>query len=325
MLASARWVSWRAQRRFSLQTEISGYQIGAFTLDLDNNIVLDARGETVEIPTRGLQFLTELARHYPNPVSKASLHKTLWPDRQVSDWALSRLVSDTRLLLQDDGKQQGLIKTSHGIGYSLRQCKELPRKGGSDATKDATPEGWLRVKSMRLYFVFLAIILLASVQLYGVIKHRQLVGAMEQIARYQEAAFKAFQAQSTRRDELVDMVTTRLGVQKGREYEKFISYYYPHFNREERFVFDQIRAITESSLYQNNKAIYLLLERNPEIFREIPAAQALFNHLTFWLNKYRSVFLKRKDLGVLYAGVEDGVPYPSEVDQQVKSWLAENR
>ncbi len=307
----------------ALDHSVKGYQIGQFRLDLKTRTLTSKDGVKLELPERNILFLAELSRHFPEPVSKAYLHKVLWPDREVSDWALSRIVSDTRLSLQDDGKQQELIKTARGIGYSLRQCESL----SAQQSETVSPRSQPQRGSFRKLLAGLALllgVLLVSFKVYAYIEQRQLVDAVQRIARHQDYSYDAFQAQSRRRDELVKQVLTRLNVEKKRQFEKFFSYYYEQFNQEERFVFSQIRAITESSLYPNNLAVYRILEKHPEIFQQIPKTRVLFKHLKFWLNKYRSIFLKRPDMGLLYVGVEDGVPYPSEVDQQIKDWLKHN-
>ena len=51
----------------------------------------------------------------------------------------------------------------------------------------------------------------------------------------------------------MEAVTDRLKLQDSLEYEKFFFRYFSGMNREEKSIFDQIRAMTEGSLYQGNK------------------------------------------------------------------------
>ena len=145
--------------------------------------------------------------------------------------------------------------------------------------------------------------------------------AIERIAVYQSNTFTSFKAQVLRRNELAEMLQHRLGVARNMQFEKFFSHYYSEMNQQELFVFNQIRAITETGLYLNNQAIVNELNEYPDILEAIPLTHELQQHLTFWLNKYHSVFTQRPDMCLLYVGVEDGVPYPSGVDQNVKTWL----
>lgn len=67
-----------------------------------------------------------------------------------------------------------------------------------------------------------------------------------------------------------------------------------------------------------------MLEANPALFEHIEGTRELKQHLRFWLDKYHGVFINREDMCLLYSGVEDGVPYPSGVDEAVLTWLTQN-
>ena len=118
-------------------------------------------------------------------------------------------------------------------------------------------------------------------------------------------------AAARRRDDLVDGITTRLEFHNNLQYEKFFFRYYDEMSPEEKFEFDQIRAITEGPLSGGNRAILEILNNHPELFDEIPVLMLLQQHLVFWLNKYDRVFENTKKMCVLNVGVEDGVPFPS--------------
>jgi hypothetical protein len=117
------------------------------------------------------------------------------------------------------------------------------------------------------------------------------------------------------------MVEQRLGIKRQQQYEKFFALYAKQLTQQETFVCEQIRAITAAGLLNNNQAIVDEITATPGIVNVIPQSKQLQQHLTFWLNKYNSIFIKRRDMCLLYVGVEDGVPYPSGVDQEVKKWL----
>lgn len=299
---------------------ILGYQIGQYKLDLiTKTLSIKSTNTNMTISERGFLFLCELAKASPEFVTKEYLHKVLWPDRHVSDWALARIVSDTRLLLADNGGQQELIKTARGIGYSLCHC--TPLYENPERTVKIQTSTSFSFKKILMGVGGISFFIVAAISIYGAYSQFRLITAVDNIEKYQTYSFKAFQAQSKRRDELVKQLEKRLNVKRDRQFEKFFVHYYPQMNEDEKFVFSQIRGITESGLYLNNLAVFETLEKNREIYTIIPKTKALANHLQFWLNKYRSVFLKRQDMSLLYVGVEDGVPYPSNVDQQIKNWL----
>lgn len=135
----------------------------------------------------------------------------------------------------------------------------------------------------------------------------------------------AFEAQIQRRDNLYASIEQRLGFKSDLEFEKFFFRYYSRLNEEERFEFDQIRAMTEGPLQLGNRNILKIIEANPAILEIIPQMTALRQHLVFWLNKYDKVFSINRAMCLLYAGVEDGVPFPSSMDGTVDSWLLKNK
>jgi len=145
--------------------------------------------------------------------------------------------------------------------------------------------------------------------------------AMEEIAREMQTTRTAFVAQCRRRDQLVQMMKERLKLRGGLEYENFFFRYFSDLNDEERFQFDQLRAMTEGPLHYGNQKMLDVIEKQPRVLEEIPALADLRQHLVFWLNKYEKVFLKKTEMCLLYTGVEDGVPFPDGLDRKVEKWL----
>ena len=101
-----------------------GYEIGEYQLDVVNRKLLYQKTE-ITLSERGYLLLLTLAQASPEIVTKQTLMNTLWPDRVVSDWALSRLLSDTRALLQKNSEHADPIKTARGLGYALTQVKSI--------------------------------------------------------------------------------------------------------------------------------------------------------------------------------------------------------
>lgn len=132
---------------------------------------------------------------------------------------------------------------------------------------------------------------------------------------------KSFNAQARRRNQLVKALETRLRIKENLQYEKFFFRYYVQLNEEEKFEFEQIRAITQGVLYKHNQKILDILNEHPQAFAEIPTLEDLQQHLVFWLNKYEQVFTRRSEMCLLYTGVEDGVPFPRNIDKEIKSWI----
>ena len=134
----------------------------------------------------------------------------------------------------------------------------------------------------------------------------------------------AFSAQAHRRDRLVAALEARLGFHNELEYEKFFLRHHAELDAPERFEFDQIRAMTEGPLHDANRTMLDALEQQPALLDTLPGMTALRQHLVFWLNKYERVFKANPAMCLLYVGVEDGVPFPSGIDDAVETWLRDN-
>lgn len=144
---------------------------------------------------------------------------------------------------------------------------------------------------------------------------------MKEVQQNLDDTYTAFNAQARRRNDLVEEMRNRLGIRERLEYEKFFFRYYHQMNADERFQFAMIRAITEGPIYEGNKETLELLDSAPFLYDEIPILADLRQHLVFWINKYERVFVPTEAMALLYAGVEDGVPFPSGVDRAVDDWL----
>jgi hypothetical protein len=137
---------------------------------------------------------------------------------------------------------------------------------------------------------------------------------------------QAFQAQARLRNELVDRIERRLGTSSHLEYEEFFRKYYDKFDSEELERHRVIRGYTSELLAKNNARVLELLEQLPRaIFIQIPSLTQLRSHLEIWLAKLRAVFATSPWMSVLYVGVEEGAPFPSQVEVEVANFLKPNR
>jgi DNA-binding winged helix-turn-helix (wHTH) protein len=96
------------------------YSIGLFILDTEKEVLLLASSkEVVSSHSRVSQLLSILADAYPKTVSKNELTQKLWPDNDVTEWALSRQISQVRQLLSSIDSNTAYIKTVHTKGFKL--------------------------------------------------------------------------------------------------------------------------------------------------------------------------------------------------------------
>ncbi len=104
------------------------YQFDHFLVDNEHCKLL-AAGDSVSDDQKTIKLLTLLCENYPEVVDKQTLIEQLWPDQVVTDWSLSKLVSDVRQLLGDSGKDQGYIRTVRGRGFRFNsEVKKLTEK-----------------------------------------------------------------------------------------------------------------------------------------------------------------------------------------------------
>jgi len=290
------------------------YQFNHIKIDSQNYKLL-TNGVETQVEPQVFNLILFLIQNKDRVISRDELLDHIWQGRVVSDTSINNTIKSARKALGDDGNKQQVIKTIHSRGYQF--IAEL-----TDATLPAAQNNHSRKTWLRSFSVVGAAIILVLLFLFAnYYSEYQLKQSVQRIANYQENSYLTFVAQAKRRNELVEMIESRIGEQRKMQFEKYFSYYFDKLNKEEKFVFEQIRGMTEIGLFKNNQKIIHELNNNPQIIAQIPGVKELQQHLEFWLNKYHSVFKQRKDMCLLYVGVEDGVPYPTEVNKNIKAWL----
>jgi len=68
--------------------------------------------------------------------------------------------------------------------------------------------------------------------------------------QFQLNSYTTFVAQIERRSELVTLLEQRLGIERQQQFEHFFSRYAPQFNERDKFVCEQMRAMTTHGLYR---------------------------------------------------------------------------
>ncbi len=132
-----------------------------------------------------------------------------------------------------------------------------------------------------------------------------------------------FIAQANLRDRLVLHVQDRLVLNPydGREYEEFISDHYRDLDSEEKRMFSTMRSFTADVLREYNRRVLELIDKTPLLQQHFPAVPALRDHLLVWLAKYDGTFVNTPEMCLLYTGVHEGVPFPSELEPQLWQFL----
>jgi DNA-binding winged helix-turn-helix (wHTH) protein len=91
-------------------------RFGEFEVDLDRYEVRHGT-ETRHLEPQVFEVLTYLARHRDRLVSKEELLDEVWGNRFVSESALTSRIRAARAVLDDNGRDQRVIRTVHGRGY----------------------------------------------------------------------------------------------------------------------------------------------------------------------------------------------------------------
>ena len=94
------------------------FQFGHFILDTHNS-KLYSGNTIISDDERLVKTLQILCEAYPEYADKDHLIAEVWQDQVVTDWSLSKLISEIRQTLGDSGKDQGTIKTIRGKGFKL--------------------------------------------------------------------------------------------------------------------------------------------------------------------------------------------------------------
>ena len=307
---------------------MKNYQFDDFIFDTQAHALFRA-DKRIPIGSVAYKILLYFVTKPNQTIQKEELISHVWEDVIISDATLYKQIQRLRDLLSDNGEQKKIIGTIHGVGFEF-----LPKviTINAEQKNHTVPikhnrQNWTKL----LVFSFIILALIAS---FSILKSHKPTFKTHGISLYQ-AIFtmknamtinkKAFISQINIRNELGKLLDKRFNENEKLSWERKFFKYRDRMNEEEIFLFDQIRAYTEGPMLENNQLILDLINYNPKILTEIPLADELRSHLTLWLNKYHKVFSKNKKMALLYVGVEDGVPYPSEVDLQVNQWLESHK
>ncbi len=298
------------------------YQFAEFTLDTVQH-TLQKQGKVIKLGDKPFKLVVLLVKHSPETVTKQQVMEEVWAGRVVTESTLYKTISRIRKDLQDEGLSiESVFSEGYRISASVKSIKTQEHQAVTDqyllqqkTSKSVWHRSWIWIMAA----VFLGSVLVLSMSQF--VPKRTLGEAMQDMRQAMSTNKKAFLSQIKRRNELGDMLVKRLEVDTDLSWERRFFEHHQQMNEAELFVFEQIRAYTTGPMLTNNQLILDLLNDHPQILEQIPLADELRNHLILWLNKYHQVFKDNKKMCLLYVGVEDGAPYPSEVDQQVIDWL----
>jgi DNA-binding winged helix-turn-helix (wHTH) protein len=117
-------------------------RFGSFEFDAERR-QLSRDGCDVHLTPKAFDLLGVLLESAPRVVTKAELHRRLWPTSFVSDATLVGLVKELRRALDDHDQSAPLIRTVPRVGYAFS-------KATSAAASADTVRGWILVGERRV-------------------------------------------------------------------------------------------------------------------------------------------------------------------------------
>jgi DNA-binding winged helix-turn-helix (wHTH) protein len=96
----------------------------------------------IALEPQAYDVLSYLIQHKDRVVPKLELLERLWPDRYVSDGALSHCVMLARKAVGDTGQNQRCIKTIHRRGYRFvaKLHKHVEHEAGVEGLRPSSPQ-----------------------------------------------------------------------------------------------------------------------------------------------------------------------------------------
>jgi hypothetical protein len=75
-------------------------------------------------------------------------------------------------------------------------------------------------------------------------------------------------------------------------------------------------------MLEYNRRALAVVEEHPELRDVLPSYSQLKQHLIIWLNKYERVFRNTPSMCLLYVGVEEKMPFPPHINEELRKYLA---
>ena len=94
------------------------YGFGDYELD-DGTRRLNRDAATIHVEPQVFAVLAYLIAHRDRAVAKSELLREIWGHEYVSEWALTSRIKSARAAIDDNGRDQRLIRTVHGFGYQF--------------------------------------------------------------------------------------------------------------------------------------------------------------------------------------------------------------
>jgi DNA-binding winged helix-turn-helix (wHTH) protein len=129
-----------------LRTQPLRLQFGNFVVD-DGTRQLLRDGVAVHLSPKAFELLLALIIERPRALTKADLHKRLWPTTFVSDASLAMLIAEIRAALGESARQPRCVRTVHRHGYAFQVAADALSES---APPSGAPAYWLVTASRQI-------------------------------------------------------------------------------------------------------------------------------------------------------------------------------
>ncbi|MGJ8679240.1 winged helix-turn-helix domain-containing protein [Paraglaciecola sp.] len=126
------------------------FQFCGFVLD-PNTQAFSYKGTPVDLPEKSFQLLEKLLSADKQVVEKYTLLDELWRGLVVSEWSLSRLVSDTRQILTEHYDQGEIIQTLRGKGFRIHPNVQVNKVAADNNASSAVTPALIKVEKTFLH------------------------------------------------------------------------------------------------------------------------------------------------------------------------------
>lgn len=135
---------------------------------------------------------------------------------------------------------------------------------------------------------------------------------------------QTFVAQSRIRNKLTTSLHERIPDLKRGDVVKLIAGCYDQMTPEERRMHHTIRGYTKNVIKTYNEEALKILKANPKIKNKIKRLKKLEQHIIIWLSKYESTFENDESVCLVYVGVQERVPFPKGIEDDIREYLELN-
>ena len=97
-------------------------------------------GKQFHLSRKAFHLLNLLIEARPRVLSKAELHKELWPAVFVADDSLTKLINEIRRAIGESSREPRFVRTVHGVGYAF---SGETRVSGLGAVVPSTARCWM--------------------------------------------------------------------------------------------------------------------------------------------------------------------------------------